>query len=312
MFLGEKWSSEKKYYRDNNIKIEKCNAYISESKEGNIEGKKIYATTGLDIYLYNPPELIIGENKENNNFIKNTNRENLGNEDVEKIKYELARVKEENKDLEDKLYNLNILLQKTQQGIDKYNQQLVRALEQKRKAEENSSIFLELQKKIQGENEALIEEINLLNMEKEKFQSIINSYVDEIKFLKEEIKRVNLDLSKKEMTIEEYSGLNAELALLREEKESSEVKIKEYIDEINLLKDEINNITKELIIKDRKIQEEIDLKIGVENKNKIIIEENLLIKKELALLIEENKRINTELEIEKNKSVMEKLLRKRT
>ena len=208
--------------------------------------------------------------------------------------------------------NLNILLQKTQQGIDKYNQQLVRALEQKRQAEENSSIFLELQKKLQGENEALIEEINLLNMEKEKFQPIINSYLDEIEFLKEEIKRVNLDLSKKEMIIEEYSGVNAELALLREEKESSEVKIKEYIDEVNLLKEEINNVTKELIIKDRKIQEEIDSKIGVENKNRIIIEENLLIKKELASLIEENKRINTELEIEKNKSVMEKLLRKRT
>ena len=88
--------------------------------------------------------------------------------------------------------------------------------------------------------------------------------------------------------------------------------VKEYIDEINLLKEEINNVTKELIIKDRKIQEEIDSKIGVENKNRIIIEENLLIKKELASLIEENKRINTELEIEKNKSVMEKLLRKRT
>ena len=35
------------------------------------------------------------------------------------------------------------------------HQQLIKALDQKRKAEENSKIFLELQKKIQGENEEL-------------------------------------------------------------------------------------------------------------------------------------------------------------
>ena len=78
-----------------------------------------------------------------------------------------------------------------------------------------------------------------------------------------------------------------------------------------MLKEELNNITQELIIKDRKIQEEIDLKSTLENKNRIILEENLLIKKEVSSLIEENKRINEEFEVEKNKSVMEKLLRKR-
>ncbi|WP_294188958.1 hypothetical protein [uncultured Clostridium sp.] len=332
IFLGDKWESEKKYIRDNNIKIERCNAYISEVKKGNIKGKSIYATTGLDIYLYDPKDLIVSEKNEYSNSLKNVNRDISIIGDIEKIKSELYRVKEENKELEDKLYHQNILLQKNQQGIEKYSQQLARALEQKRKAEENSNIFLELQKKIQGENEklteeieSLTEEINLLNIEKEKLTHLINLYLDEIEFLKNEIKNINFNLSQNEITMDEYNALKQEIAILKEEndrlrnnislsqseKEKIEADIKEYIDEINLLKEELNNITQELIIKDRKIQEEIDLKSTLENKNRIILEENLLIKKEVSSLIEENKRINEEFEIEKNKSVMEKLLRKR-
>ena len=332
IFLGDKWESEKKYIRDKNIKIERCNAYISEVKEGNIKGKSIYATTGLDIYLYDPKDLIVSEKNEYGNSLKNINRDISSIGDTEKIKAELYRVKEENKELEDKLYHQNILLQKNQQGIEKYSQQLARALEQKRKAEENSNIFLELQKKIQGDNEKLNEEIesltneiNLLNIEKEKLAHLINLYLDEIEFLKNEIKNINFNLSQKEITMDEYNGLKQEISLLKEEndrlrnnislsqseKEKIEADLKEYLDETNLLKEELNNITQELIIKDRKIQEEIDLKSTLENKNRIILEENLLIKKEVSSLIEENKRINEEFEVEKNKSVMEKLLRKR-
>lgn len=332
IFLGDKWESEKKYIRDKNIKIERCNAYISEVKEGNIKGKSIYATTGLDIYLYDPKDLIVSEKNEYGNSLKNINRDISSIGDIEKIKAELYRVKEENKELEDKLYHQNILLQKNQQGIEKYSQQLARALEQKRKAEENSNIFLELQKKIQGDNEKLNEEIesltneiNLLNIEKEKLAHLINLYLDEIEFLKNEIKNINFNLSQKEITMDEYNGLKQEISLLKEEndrlrnnislsqseKEKIESDLKEYLDETNLLKEELNNITQELIIKDRKIQEEIDLKSTLENKNRIILEENLLIKKEVSSLIEENKRINEEFEVEKNKSVMEKLLRKR-
>ncbi|MGN0026225.1 MAG: hypothetical protein ACI33I_04385, partial [Clostridium sp.] len=278
IFLGDKWESEKKYIRDNNIKIERCNAYISEVKEGNIKGKSIYATTGLDIYLYDPKDLIVSEKNEYSNALKNVNRDISSIGDIEKVKSELYRVKEENKELEDKLYHQNILLQKNQQGIEKYSQQLARALEQKRKAEENSNIFLELQKKIQGENEklneeiaSLTDEINLLNIEKEKLTHLMNLYLDEIEFLKNEIKNINFNLSQNEITMDEYNELKQDIAILKEEndrlrnnislsqseKEKIEADIKEYIDEINLLKEELNNITQELIIKDRKIQEEI-------------------------------------------------------
>ena len=328
-FLGDKWTQEKKYSRDNNIKIERCNAYISEAKEGNIQGKSIYATTGLDMYLYDPKDLISIDPEEQSTQAKNINRDINNNEQIDKVKAELYRVKEENKELEEKLYHLNILLQKNQQAIEKYSQQLVKALEQKRKSEENSNIFLELQKKMQGENEilneevhslnekiaSLIEQINSVTIEKEKSKDSINSYIE---FLQNEIKNISSDLSKNEVNIDKYNNLKEEnnkltykVSSLEGEKDKTQSDILEYIDEINLLKEELSNATQELIIRDRKIQEEIDLRVTLENKNRIILEENLLMKKELSSLIDENKRVNEELEIERNKSVMERLIRKR-
>lgn len=259
IFTGTKWEPAIKYNRDNKIKIERCNAYISEVKEGYIKERKLYATSGLDIYLYDTRDLIREENKEYASNERNISKNISNNEEVERIKAELYSTKEENKVLEDKISHLNIVIQKNQQGIERYQQQVVRALEQKRKAEENSNIFLGLQKKIQGDNEVLSEELTVFKKEKENFESMISI----------------------------------------------------YIDEIHLLKEEINNITKDLIIKDRELQEETDSKRTLENQNKIISEENSLIKKELSSLIEENKRINIELELERNKSVMEKILRRR-
>ena len=40
-------------------------------------------------------------------------------------------------------------------------------------------------------------------------------------------------------------------------------------------------------------------------------EEILVIKKEISLLLEDNRRLNTELEIEKNQSVIDRILKRR-
>lgn len=260
IFTGDKWGEPIKYKRENEVKIERYNTYISHVKEGYIKERKLYATNGLDIFLYDPKDLLINTNKEAIVSNRNNKDEDYYNENVELIKSELYRAKEENRILEDKISHLNVLLKKNEQGIDKYQNQLSRVIEQKRKAEENSNIFLELQKKIQGEYEILSNEFGKLKEEENKNKNLIN----------------------------------------------------EYREEINLLKEEINSLTKDILIKDRKIQEEYDNIRSLENQNKVIEEENLSLRKELSLSIEENKKISTELEIEKNQSVMERLLRRRT
>ncbi|MGG7142752.1 hypothetical protein ACQPVP_04735 [Clostridium nigeriense] len=312
IFTGVKWGDAKKYSRNNKFKIERYNAYVSEVKEGYIKERKLYATSGLDIYLYDLNEVLIRENKEYGKEIRNSSGNVSNSEEVKIIKAELYRVNEENKGLEERILNLNLLLQKNQQVIERYQQQVTRALEQKKKAEENSSIFLELQKKLQVENEDLSNEISLLKEEKQKFETVRKGYINEIEFLKDKINNTNLEISQKNEKIEEErERLNTNITLLIEDKKNIESRTKEYIEEIELLKDEINNTTKEILIKDKKIQEEIDARRNIESQNKIISEENLLMKKQLDSLIEENKKINTELEIEINKSVMEKLLRRR-
>ena len=88
--------------------------------------------------------------------------------------------------------------------------------------------------------------------------------------------------------------------------------MKEYSEEIDLLNEEINQLNKELLLKDRIIEEKLSFIQNLENQNKIIEEDNLLVKKELSSLIEENKKISTELEVERNQSVMERLLRRKS
>lgn len=258
IFTGNKWSEAIEYTRKNKIKIERYNAYISDIKEGYINDRKLYATSGLDIFLYDPKDLLVGATKDT------SNRNNIDNdyysEDIEVIKSELYRAKEENRILEDKISHLNILLKKNQQGISKYQQKIASITEQKRKAEENSNIFLELQKKIQGE----------------------------------------------------YDILSNELESLKEEKNNDKNLINQYLDEINLIKEEIDQLNNELLLKDKIIQEKSIFIENLENQNKTIEEENSSVKKELSSLMEENKKISAELEVERNQSVVEKLLRRKS
>lgn len=278
IFTGDRWSESIEYTRKNKIKIERYNAYISDIKERNIKERKLYATSGLDIFLYDPKDLLVGTTKDTSIINRNNIDNDYYNEDIELVKSELYRAKEENRILEDKISHLNILLQKNQQGIDKYKQQVARIIEQKRKAEENSNIFLELQKKIQREYETLSKE---LEEEKNKNKNSINEYLVEIDSLKEELNK-------------------------------NKSVIKEYNEEIYLLKEEINKLNNELLLKDNTIQEKLTFIENLENQNEIIEEENSLVKKELSSLIEENKKISAELEVERNQSVMEKLLRRKS
>jgi hypothetical protein len=259
IFTGASWSKPIKYNVENSDRIERYNGYISEGRSGYIKERKLYGTTGLDLYLYFPKDFLVGNDIQSSNINRNNINNDIYNEELELIRAELYRAKEENKVLEDKIAHLNLLFQKNQQGIEKYQQQVIRAMDQKRKAEENSNIFLELQKKIQGEYEILSE--NLAAVEKEKM----------------DIKQ-SLD---------------------------------GYINEIKLLKEEINNLRDIVAMREEKLQEELNLRKVLEEQNITISEENELIKKELSLLLEENKKISTELEIERNQSVMDRLLRRR-
>lgn len=321
-----KWDKPKKFSNENIEVIEGYNAYISDIKMSTIDEVKLYGTLGLDLYLYHPKDFIINNEE---------NKKNLYSEEIEEYvaapeltSNEVYKLKQENKLLEDKVNSLNLILKKNQKIIENQKDQVIRAMDQKRKAEENSSVFLELQKKVQKEYDNLLKEVSLLKKEKssmeikleeerEKYELQINEkgfnideeiskYINQIEELNEKIRIINKEkINSEEKINNEHKKAIEKLNTLEQEKAILEIKIKEY-------DNRINELYKSLMDKDRDFQEKENINKELDNHNKILIEEKELLKKEITSLMDENKRLNMELEIEKNQSVMERLLRRRS
>ncbi|MDI9216498.1 hypothetical protein [Clostridium tertium] len=81
--------------------------------------------------------------------------------------------------------------------------------------------------------------------------------------------------------------------------------------EITLVKEENKKIISELVDKNKQLIEEKEYKLQIENKLKYLEEENMLIKEETRVITEENNRLKVELDLERNQSVMDRLLRRR-
>lgn len=319
-----KWDRPKKFINENINIIEGYNAYISDIRMLTINEVKLYGTLGVDLYLYHPKDFII-DTKENKNYSYSEEVKEY-KDDKELINNEIYKLKQENKVLTDRINNLNLSLEKNQKVIQKHKDQVIKALEQKRKAEENSNIFLELQKKIQNENDSLIKEVSILKKEKISMEVKLKEEIENYKkkiyeraFEKEEVdkyikkieelnKKISIieqkKLSEEEKNQYEYEKTSEKLSVLEEERINLEIKIKEYENKINELNQKLAEINKELYEKD-------DINKDLDNTNRVLTEERELLKQEINSLIDENKKLNIELEIERNQSVMERLLRRR-
>lgn len=267
VFNGEKWREPTYFDRGNEFELERYNAFICTDNDSYIKEKKLYGTNGLDLYLYDPSDFLI-KIKDSFKYGKNKEDEssNYENEVIENLKVELSQIKSENKNLENKISYLNLRIQKNQKYMEGYEEQIAKVLEQKRKAEENCNVFLELQKKIQKEFESTNRE---LSEEKEDKVKIENKFRN-----------------------------------LKEENDN-------LIKEITLMNLEKDRLLKEFEYISLKLLEEKEEKIIIKNKLKEFQEENEMIKKEIELINEENKKLLVELELERNQSVMERLLRRR-
>ena len=78
------------------------------------------------------------------------------------------------------------------------------------------------------------------------------------------------------------------------------------------INEENKKLVSELVDKNKQLIEEKEYKLQVENQSKYLKEENLLIKEEVRLIAEENNKLKAELDLERNQSVMERLLRRKT
>lgn len=316
-FNKDKWESPIYFDRGNNEKLDKYNAFICTDNYSYIKEKKIYGTDNLDMKLYDPSEFLITM-KDSLRYDRNKSAVSSypENELVESLKLELSREKSENDNLMNRISHLNMRLQKNQKFMDEYEQQYAKAIEQKRKAEENCNVFLELQKKIQKDLENANSQLLEVQESKDELEAKIKNYEDEIVLVKKQLELENDNIYKLSFELEEAIKKN------QEENESKivvENNLKEVLrenaslmTEITLISEKNKKLESELLDKSNQIIDGNEYKLEIENQLKYLEEVNFSIKEEDKLIKEENKKLKAELELERNQSVMERLLRRKT
>lgn len=149
LFLKNEWNEKLKFNRENKKVLERYNLYIKNNSLDAVEEEKVYLSKDIDIYIYNPKEF----------FIAKKGKEEYKKENINLFEIEINKLKAENSELKNKIIELNTLIKKDKNILSSYEKQLLRALEQKRKAEENCNIFLKLQKKLEKEYAELNKEL---------------------------------------------------------------------------------------------------------------------------------------------------------
>lgn len=200
VFNGKVWSSPTCLKEYNGNEIKKYNYCISFDKENYNDEGEVYGIGKLDFSLI-IPSLLVAKSKEQlklNQTSENQdkiNQENMGQEElhrkysnIKRLESELSRVKSENSVLEQTVASLNMRLQKNQTMQGEYEEQISKILHYKQKADENYTIFMELQQKMQNEladiNKKLEEEKNTRGKVEKKFKksqeenAIIKEQVD--------------------------------------------------------------------------------------------------------------------------------------
>jgi hypothetical protein len=253
IFDGDKWGNPVYFDRGNKDKLERYNSFICAYDNSYNREKKIYGTTGLDLYFYDPSDFLISM-KDSLIYDKNKTNESFKyrEEEVESLRTELSRVKLENKNLQNRISHLDLEMQKKQKLMKEYEQQIARVLEQKRKAEENCNVFLELQKKIQAEFEVISKQLLMEKEAKEEIEEKLKESEKENFSLKEKIILIN---GEKEKLSLEILFNNKQLMELEESKLAIENKLKEYIQENVLIKKESELLNEE----NKKLQSELEL-----------------------------------------------------
>ncbi len=159
--------------------------------------------------------------------------------------------------------------------------------------ESSESLKFELSR-VNLEKKNLEKKITALNMQLQKNQRFIEEYEDQISRILEQKRKSD-------------ENCNIFLELQKNIQKELEDTKKRFLEEEVLTR----NIQKELEYTRQKLIEEKNIKIAVESKLKECQEENVIIKQQSEMINEERMRLSEELELEKNQSIMERLLRRR-
>ena len=189
-FKDERWSNPFLVNRENELPLKQYNCFIYSIEYKSIKALKVYATDELDLYVYIPSQFIANMN-EPLKYERNRKNEDTDNEAFQKLKLELSRIRLEKKSLENKIESLNIQLRKKQRFMEEYEERFTRVLEQKRKADENYKVFLELQQNIQKELESANNQLSEERKRKADIENELKKCTEENLSIKREVEKIS-------------------------------------------------------------------------------------------------------------------------
>ncbi len=190
-FKDERWSNPFLVNRENELPLKQYNCFIYSIEYKSIKALKVYATDELDLYVYIPSQFIANMNEPLKYERNRKNEDADNNEAFQKLKLELSRIRLEKKSLENKIESLNIQLRKKQRFMEEYEERFTRVLEQKRKADENYKVFLELQQNIQKELESANNQLSEERKRKADIENELKKCTDENLSIKREVEKVS-------------------------------------------------------------------------------------------------------------------------
>ncbi|OOM77825.1 hypothetical protein [Clostridium sp. BL-8] len=189
-FEDEKWSSPFLVNRESELPVKQYNCFTYSAEYKSIRAMKVYGTDEPDFYLYIPSQLIANTSGVLK-YERNRKNEDIGNEALQKLKLELSRVRLEKKSLENKIESLNIQLRKKQRSMEEYEERFARVLEQKRKADENYKVFLELQQNIKKELESTSNQLIEEKKSKANIENELKKCTEENILIKREVEKMS-------------------------------------------------------------------------------------------------------------------------
>lgn len=166
------------------------------------------------------------------------------------------------------------------------------------------------------ENKNLESKITSLNMQLQKKQKFMEEYEGRIARMLEQKRKADenynifLELQQnmqKELEVTKKKFSEEKMITANLKKELNEMK-----NQLTEAKDLIITLQKELEDTSQQLLEERNIKLNIEKKLEEYEEENVVIRKQLEIISEEKKKLYEELELEKNQSIMERLLRRRS
>lgn len=274
-FDGEGWITPICVDKSNTGLLQRYYSFIAFDEKRYIKKSSIYGTLEPDLNLFIPSHFIKEINGDLNiqvNKIDSKPLNDIG--EIRTLKVELQRIKVENTNLDKKISALNMQLQKKQRFVEEYEDTISKILEQKRKLEENCKIYLEVQQNSQKELERIKKQL-----------------LDESLITSETNKKLN-------ECEEKNKELQTQIQRTADENQILSIQIKKVVEDNAELQIEYEKI--------RKVNEEF-----VNEINKLETERKLL-RKEVEEKKVENLRLFEELQLEKNQSIMDRLLRRRS